>query len=233
MIRQEVIFTYAVAYVVIPTEFVSLQAILDESLEPFQRGAPSAFPRHELGFDDATEDLRRLHRLPIQLNSNGVGAGILSTDTALATYIDFETIRALLASMGTSSWVGRTWRKECKEARESHRLEDPRGVGGSVRVEIRLGAPFLRDLRDLGSRKARDGVDAHVGDSPREARPVAFVGIWAARIDLARGRFAASYHRRCSNRDSTPHFSIRSLRRAESKSSRLLLEFLWICFPLQ
>jgi hypothetical protein len=98
---------YAVAYVIIPTEFASLQAILDETLAPFQRGGPSAFPRHKLTFDDMTEDLRRLHRLPIRLNSNGQGVGIVSTDTALAVHIDFDAIRPLLESMGISSWEGR------------------------------------------------------------------------------------------------------------------------------
>lgn len=107
VIRRKVILMYAVAYVIIPTEFVSLQAILDESLAPFRRGGPSAFPRQKLAFDDVTEDLRRLHRLPIQLNTNGAGVGIVSADTGLTMYIDFDAIRALLESMGTSSWEGR------------------------------------------------------------------------------------------------------------------------------
>jgi hypothetical protein len=54
---------YGIAYVIIPTEFESLQVALDEALAPFRRGGPDEFPREALAFDDVTEELRQLHRL--------------------------------------------------------------------------------------------------------------------------------------------------------------------------
>jgi len=36
---------YGLAYVIVPTEFASLQAALDESLVPFRRGGTGDFPR--------------------------------------------------------------------------------------------------------------------------------------------------------------------------------------------
>ena len=46
---------YGIAYVIIPTEFASLQAALDEALSPFRRGGPDLFPREALALDDVTE----------------------------------------------------------------------------------------------------------------------------------------------------------------------------------
>jgi hypothetical protein len=75
----------------------------------------------DLAFDGVTEDLRRLHRLPIQLNSNGAGVGIVSTDAALAMYIDFDAIRALLESLGTQLMGGAA----CRHRTRSRRLRAP------------------------------------------------------------------------------------------------------------
>ena len=40
---------YGIAYVIIPTEFESLQAAFDEALAPFRRGGPDEFPTRGVG----------------------------------------------------------------------------------------------------------------------------------------------------------------------------------------
>jgi hypothetical protein len=52
---------YGLAYVLVPSEFASLQSELDRTLAPFRRGGDDEFPRAKLTFDDATDGLMRLH----------------------------------------------------------------------------------------------------------------------------------------------------------------------------
>ena len=60
---------YGIAYVIIPTEFASLQAVVDEALAPFRRGGPDDFPREKLAFDDVTASMKRLHTEAITLRT--------------------------------------------------------------------------------------------------------------------------------------------------------------------
>ncbi len=53
---------YGLAYVLVPSKFVSLQSELDQTLARFRRGGDDMFPRAKLTFDDAIHSLRRLHR---------------------------------------------------------------------------------------------------------------------------------------------------------------------------
>jgi hypothetical protein len=62
---------YGLAYVLIPARFHSLQEVLDRSLAPFVRGGEESFPREKLAFDDATDDLMRLHGTMIRYNPSG------------------------------------------------------------------------------------------------------------------------------------------------------------------
>jgi hypothetical protein len=62
---------YGLAYVLVPSRFVSLQSELDQTLARFRRGGDDMFPRAKLTFDDATESLRRLHCTKFQYNSDG------------------------------------------------------------------------------------------------------------------------------------------------------------------
>lgn len=62
---------YGLAYVLIPTQFASLQSELDRTLAPFKRGGDDAFPREKLTFEDATEWLARLHRAKFRYNVDG------------------------------------------------------------------------------------------------------------------------------------------------------------------
>ena len=62
---------YGLAYVLIPSQFASLQTELDRTLAPFMRGGEKEFPREKLAFDDATEALTRLHRTGFRYNPNG------------------------------------------------------------------------------------------------------------------------------------------------------------------
>ena len=96
---------YGVAYVIIPTEFASLQAALDDALAPFRRGGPGDLPREALVFDDVTEDLRRLHCLPIILKAEGAGVVLQSADVAGADF-DFEALGDFLRASGTPAWSG-------------------------------------------------------------------------------------------------------------------------------
>jgi hypothetical protein len=98
---------YGIAYVIIPTEFESLQAALDEALAPFRRGGPDEFPREALAFDDVTDELRQLHRLPITLEAKGAGVVLQSNDSASADDFDFAALAEFLAATGAPSWSGR------------------------------------------------------------------------------------------------------------------------------
>src|SRR6185436_6295325 len=62
---------YGLAYVLIPSQFASLQAELDRTLAPFMRGGEKEFPREKLAFDDATDALTRLHRTGFRYNPDG------------------------------------------------------------------------------------------------------------------------------------------------------------------
>jgi hypothetical protein len=62
---------YGLAYVLIPTLFRSLQEELDRTLAPFVRGGEERFPREKLAFDDATDDLLRLHGTKIRYDPDG------------------------------------------------------------------------------------------------------------------------------------------------------------------
>jgi hypothetical protein len=62
---------YGLAYVLIPSQFTSLQAELDRTLAAFMRGGEKEFPREKLAFDDATDALTRLHRTGFRYNPGG------------------------------------------------------------------------------------------------------------------------------------------------------------------
>ena len=98
---------YGIAYVIIPTEFESLQAALDEALAPFRRGGPDEFPREALAFDDVTGELRQLHRLPITLEAKGAGVARRSNDSASGGDFDFAALTEFLGATGAPSWSGR------------------------------------------------------------------------------------------------------------------------------
>jgi hypothetical protein len=59
-------------------------------------------PREKLAFDDVTEDLHRLHRLPIEVKSNGAGVDLASAAPELNQDIDFDAICTLLESTGAA-----------------------------------------------------------------------------------------------------------------------------------
>jgi hypothetical protein len=62
---------YALAYVLIPQIFASLQAELDRTFAPFMGGGDESFPRAKLAFNDETDAVGRLHRTSFRYNSNG------------------------------------------------------------------------------------------------------------------------------------------------------------------
>lgn len=60
---------YALAYVILPHRYTSLQRALDETLAPFKRGTDGDFPREKLAFDDETDDLICLHKSRFEYRS--------------------------------------------------------------------------------------------------------------------------------------------------------------------
>jgi len=62
---------FALAYVLIPSRFASLQAELDRALAPFKRGGEESFPREKLVFHDATDRLKELHGARFRYNRDG------------------------------------------------------------------------------------------------------------------------------------------------------------------
>lgn len=98
---------YGLAYVIIPTEFTSLQGLLDEALAPFRRGGAGDFPREKLAFDDVTDVLRRMHTARFDFRIEGAGVVISGSDPALTYDLDSFGIRAFLDAAGAASWSGR------------------------------------------------------------------------------------------------------------------------------
>jgi len=98
---------YGVAYVIIPLEFASLQAALDEALSPFRRGGVDQFPREKLAFDDATDELRRLHVAGLSMtHENGLSLRWEGSTPLDDFAFDFDALRDLVRSHG-STWSGR------------------------------------------------------------------------------------------------------------------------------
>ncbi len=170
---------YGIAYVIIPTEFASLQAVLDEALAPFHRGGADEFPREALAFDDVTEDLRQLHRLPITLKSEGAGVVVQSKDAALGDF-NFEALREFLQSRGAPSWSGHfgdvepdfdafarrftTWKQCDPEAGRYGRWLNPLGRWDWWE----LGGRF--DGLVSGQRQAGAGSDSMISSGPNSGR---------------------------------------------------------------
>ncbi len=98
---------YGIAYVIMPTEFDSLQAVLDKALGRFRRGGADEFPREHLVFDDVTDALRRLHLSPIRVKDDATGFSLSGVDPGLTIDADIHALRALLKSRGVEVWTGR------------------------------------------------------------------------------------------------------------------------------
>ena len=146
---------YGVAYVIIPTDFASLQSILDATLAPFRRGGPDEFPREALAFDDVTNELRRLHYQPIGLKSRGTSVTLQGAELPISGDLDFDALSDFLQSTGAGSWSGcladiepdfdafahrfTTWKQRDPEAGEYGQWLNPlgrlaAGTGGSSGV---------------------------------------------------------------------------------------------------
>ena len=97
---------YGIAYVIIPTEFASLQSVLDEALAPFRRGGPDECPRAHLAFDDVTDEIRNFHDEQIELKWED-GKVVLRSKNMLAHGLDFGALGDLLTSTDLPSWTGR------------------------------------------------------------------------------------------------------------------------------
>ncbi len=137
---------YGIAYVIIPTEFESLQAALDEALAPFRRGGLDEFPREALAFDDVTGELRQLHRLPITLEAKGAGVVLQSNDSASADDFDFAALAEFLAATGAPSWSGRFRRRRTGP----RRLRAPLHAMEGARRSSRRLRPLAQPARPLG-----------------------------------------------------------------------------------
>lgn len=94
---------YGLAYVIIPTEFASLQGVLDEALAAFRRGGSDDFPRENLAFDAVTDALRKLHASRLEFRLDGGGLSIAGSDPALTYDLDSVGIRAFLEATNATS----------------------------------------------------------------------------------------------------------------------------------
>jgi hypothetical protein len=98
---------YGLAYVIIPTEFSSLQAAIDAALAPFQRGGLDKFPRSQLAFNDMTNMLRALHTAQLQLRLDSGGVNVFAPDPEHVFHLDTEALYMFLKLRDASSWSGR------------------------------------------------------------------------------------------------------------------------------
>jgi hypothetical protein len=98
---------YGLAYVIVPIEFSSLQAAIDATLAPFQRGGLDKFPRSQLAFNDMTSVLRALHRAQIRLKLDGGGVNVFTLDPEHIFQLDSVALCFFLKLRDASSWSGR------------------------------------------------------------------------------------------------------------------------------
>src|SRR6266853_1320738 len=97
---------YGLAYVLVPSRFVSLQSELDQTLARFRRGGDDAFPRTQLAFDDATEALARLHRTKFRYNSDHSVRWLDSDDAALSFDLRLLKLSEHMAACRLSEFEG-------------------------------------------------------------------------------------------------------------------------------
>jgi hypothetical protein len=97
---------YGLAYVLVPSRFVSLQSELDRTLARFRRGGDDAFPRDKLAFDDAMDGLRRLHHTKFRYNSDGT-VGWRDPDDAAASFcLKFSKLSEHMAACRLGEFEG-------------------------------------------------------------------------------------------------------------------------------
>jgi hypothetical protein len=171
---------YGVAYVIIPTDFASLQSVLDATLAPYRRGGPDEFPREALAFDDVTNELRRLHRQPIGLKLRGTSVTLESAELPISADLDFDALSDFLQSTGAASWSGRladiepdfdsfarrftTWRRRDPEAGGYGQWLNPLGRWDWWE----LGGRF--DGLVSGHPRRGAGADAMISSGPNRGR---------------------------------------------------------------
>jgi len=203
-------------YVIIPTEFPSLQAVLDEALAPFRRGGVDDFPRDKLAFDDVTETILRLHRETITLKSDGASIAVVGGST-MAGDLDFEALREFLLALCAPTWSGRLaevepdleafaarftmWKRRDPYAGGYGQWLNPLGrwdwwelggrFDGLVSGERRAGAGS-KSMISSGPNRGRDllgGVARALGGKPSEieAEIAANVDLVSSLLDAARG----------------------------------------------
>jgi hypothetical protein len=97
---------YGLAYVLIPSSFVSLQAELDGTLAPFRRGGGDTFPREKLAFDDAMDALCGLHRAKFRYRSNGGVRWLDGYDGASSFHLDFSKLSEHMAACRLGEFEG-------------------------------------------------------------------------------------------------------------------------------
>ena len=206
---------YGIAYVIIPVEFASLQAALDEALAPFRRCGVGDFPRGKLAFDDVTDAIRRLHAEPITLKAEGAGVAVVG-GSAMAVDFDFGALADFMRDVGAPTWSGSLADVEpdldvfaARFTQLKRRDPDAGGYGqwlnplgrwdwwelggrfdGLVSGERRAGASS-ESMISSGPNKGRDllgGVTRAFGGKPSEAEAeiAANVDLISALLDAAR-----------------------------------------------
>jgi len=90
-----------IAYAIIPLEFASLQAALNEALRPFCRGGGDQFPREKVAFDDVTDDPQQLHVAGLSMtHENGLSLWWEGSPPLDESGFDFDALRDLVLSHG-------------------------------------------------------------------------------------------------------------------------------------
>jgi hypothetical protein len=99
---------FALAYVLIPSRFTSLQTELDRALAAFRRGGPKEFPPERLAFDDVTDTLRRLHVAHLELERSGSdGVTIRGLDMGDSFALDTLPLQEVMRRRNYRAWSGR------------------------------------------------------------------------------------------------------------------------------
>ena len=172
---------------------------------PLGAAAPTSFRREALAFDDVTDELRQLHRLPITLEAEGAGVVLQSNDSESAGDFDFAALAEFLGH--GRAVVERTFRR-CRTGPRRlcaplHAMEGARRSSGRLR-------PLAQPPRPLGLVGTRRSLRR---PRQRTAAP------WRRRglDDLVRAESRARSHRR--RRARVRRQPLRGLRRRSPPTS--------------
>lgn len=156
---------YALAYVLLPADFSSLQDSLDRSLAPYKRGGEDDFALDQLAFDDDTAPLEEIWRAELDFDRTGGGLRYGDAPPLGPYMLDGLALRRFLDERGVDRWRGRLIDVEPDFTAYGHRFTNSALDPRTGRFGRWLNPIGHWDWWELGGR-----FDGFITGQPRAAR---------------------------------------------------------------